>query len=244
MNNIPAVTKNLIIINILIFFGNIVAARYGISLDRYLSLHFFLSDYFNPAQLFSYMFMHEGFSHLFFNMFALFMFGPVLEQTFGRQRYLSYYLICGIGAGIVQELVTGIHFFVLESGMSPDAIGHVLSDGVTTWQRHMNFADPNMAALNAVLNTSTVGASGAIFGVLLAFGMLYPNSQMFVFPLPMPVRAKYFVVGYALLELFLGLRNSVSDNVAHFAHLGGMLFGFIMIVYWRRKGRRHGSNNF
>lgn len=244
MFNLPVVTKNLIIINILVFLGDIVAAKYGISLDQYLGLHFVMSDFFNVFQPFTYMFMHGGFSHLFFNMFALFMFGPVLEQTWGGQKYLFYYLACGVGAGIVQEFAIGVHFYYLQAGMPAEAIEIVMREGGNIWSQYKNFSDLNMGALNMALNTTTVGASGAIYGILLAFGMLFPNTQMFVFPLPMPIKAKYFVIGYALLELYLGISNNVSDNVAHFAHLGGMLFGFIMIVYWRKKGRWHGTNNF
>lgn len=244
MYNLPAVTKNLIIINILMFFGELVAAKYGISLDQYLGLHFVLSEYFNIFQPLTYMFMHGGLSHLFFNMFALFMFGSVLEQTWGGRKYLFYYLACGVGAGIVQEFAIGAHFYYLQAGMPAEAIEVVLREGGNILLQHKNFSDLNMGALNMALNTTTVGASGAIYGILLAFGMLFPNTQMFVFPLPMPIKAKYFVIGYALLELYLGISNNVSDNVAHFAHLGGMLFGFIMIVYWRKKGRWHGTNNF
>ena len=182
MNSIPTVTKNLLIINVLCFFGGVVAMKYGIDLNDLLGLHFFMASDFNPAQLITYMFMHGGFQHIFFNMFALWMFGRTLEQVWGPKRFLSYYMVCGIGAGLM----------------------------------------------------TTVGASGAIYGILLAFGMLFPNSQMFVFPIPFPVKAKYFVMGYAALEIFLGLGAS-TDGVAHFAHLGGMIFGFILIMYWRKK---------
>lgn len=216
MNNLPTVTKNLLIINVLCFLGMFVAERYGIDINHLLGLHFFLASDFNIGQLVSYMFMHANFSHIFFNMFALWMFGRVLEQVWGPKRFLTYYIVCGIGAGLVQELVWGMEYvFVWSNFASVDTgIGIISMEGF----------------LNEL---TTVGASGAVYGILLAFGMLFPNSQMFVFPIPMPIKAKYFVIGYAVLELFLGLGG--SDGVAHFAHLGGMLFGLILILYWRKK---------
>lgn len=240
MNNIPTVTKNLLIINVLMFLGTIVAQSYGIDLNEYLGLHFILAGNFNAAQLITYMFMHGGFTHLFFNMFAVWMFGRILEQVWGPRRFLFYYLLCGIGAGLIQELVTGIRYITLESGMSPEAIEGVFNEGAKALSRNMNFVDPAMANLNLTLNASTVGASGAVYAILLGFGMLFPNQPMFIFPLPFPIKAKYFVMGYALIELWSGFANNPSDNVAHFAHLGGMIFGFILIMYWRRKNRRNG----
>lgn len=216
MNNIPAVTKNLLIINALCFFGAIVGERYGINVNNWLGLHFFLAPDFNPAQLITYMFMHANFQHIFFNMFAVWMFGRVLEQVWGPKRFLFYYILCGIGAGLIQEAVLYMEYVVnfsqyLESETEAEAI--FVTEFLNRW--------------------ITVGASGAVYAILLAFGMLFPNSQMFVFPIPMPIKAKYFVIGYAVLELFLGL--SGGDGVAHFAHLGGMLFGLILILYWRKK---------
>lgn len=240
MNTIPTVTKNLLIINVLAFFGTVVAESYGIDMGAYLGLHFVLSDRFNTAQLFTYMFMHGGFTHLFFNMFAVWMFGRILEQVWGPKRFLTYYLVCGIGAGLIQEAVTGLRYLGTEQGMSPAAIAAVWEQGAQALRQGMNFVDPAMANLNAILNGSTVGASGAVYGILLAFGMLFPNQQMFVFPLPFPIKAKYFVIGYALIELSAGVANRSSDNVAHFAHLGGMIFGFLLIMYWRKKNRGNG----
>ena len=244
MNSIPTLTKNLLIVNVLLFLGSVVAERYGLSLDTYLGLHFLLSDHFNAAQLFTYQFMHGGFEHLFFNMFALFMFGRVLEQVWGPRRFLFYYVACGIGAGLVQEVVSGLHYYLLQSGMDDQMVAVVMAQGSDALSQHMNFTNPEMANLNLVLNSTTVGASGAIYGILLAFGMLFPNSEMFVFPIPVPVRAKYFVIGYAVLELVLGLSNNVGDHVAHFAHLGGMLFGWLILVYWKKKANHDGYSSF
>lgn len=216
MNSLPAVTKNLLIINVLCFFGAFVAQRYGVDFNHLLGLHFFLASDFNLGQLISYMFMHANFQHLFFNMFAVWMFGRVLEQVWGPKRFLTYYLICGIGAGLIQELVQYVEYATVLS----DYQSVRTELGVIPMQLYLN-------------ELNTVGASGAVFGILLAFGMLFPNSEMFVFPIPMPIKAKFFVIGYAVLEFFLGV--SGGGNVAHFAHLGGMLFGLLMIIYWRKK---------
>lgn len=240
MNNIPPVTKNLLIINTLFFLGMIVAESYQIDLNRYLGLHFVLSEQFNTAQFFTYMFMHGGFSHLFFNMFAVWMFGRILEQVWGPKRFLFYYLLCGIGAGIIQELVTGISYFSLQANIPAETLAQVQQEGYKYLQQGMNYVDPTLGSLNATLNGFTVGASGAVYAILLAFGMIFPNEPMFIFPLPIPIKAKYFVIGYALIELFSGLSNNPGDNVAHFAHLGGMIFGFLLIIYWRKKNRENG----
>lgn len=216
MNSLPTVTKNLLIINVLCFFGMVVAQRYGVDLNHLLGLHFFLASDFNLGQLISYMFMHADFQHIFFNMFAVWMFGRVLEQVWGPKRFLTYYLVCGIGAGLMQELVQYIEYEAVISNYQAVDMGM------------------GIVAVETFINSwNTVGASGAVFGILLAFGMLFPNSEMFVFPIPMPIKAKYFVIGYAVLEFFLGVAG--GGNVAHFAHLGGMLFGFFMIIYWRKK---------
>ena len=216
MNNMPTVTKNLLIINVLCFFGYVVAKRYGIDLNDMLGLHFFLASDFNPAQLITYMFMHANFQHIFFNMFAVWMFGRTLEHVWGPKRFLCYYILCGIGAGLIQEAVQYIDY----------AINLSQYDRVNT--------GISIISMDEYLNLiTTVGASGAVYAILLAFGMMFPNSPLFIFPLPMPVKAKYFVIGYAVLELLLGI--SGGDGVAHFAHLGGMLFGVILIIYWRKK---------
>lgn len=238
MNQIPTVTKNLLIINVLMYFGTIVADKYGIDLAQYLGLHFVLSDHFNLAQLFTYMFMHSGFTHLFFNMFALWMFGRVLEQVWGPKRFLTYYIVCGVGAGVIQEFVVAIQYYLATSGMPAEAIDIVLREGGNALMQGKNFVNTDMAGLNFIVNGLTVGASGAIYGILLGFGLLFPNEKMFVFPLPFPIPAKYFVIGYAFIELFLGMANNPTDNVAHFAHLGGMIFGYILIMYWRNQIRR------
>jgi membrane associated rhomboid family serine protease len=171
-------------------------------------------------------------------MFALWMFGRILEQVWGPKRFLTFYLVCGVGAGLIQELVVGIQYFITTSGMPAEAVDVVLREGAAALQQGKNFVNPDLASLNFIVNGLTVGASGAIYGILLGFGMLFPNEKMFVFPLPFPIPAKYFVAGYALIEFFSGMANNPGDNVAHFAHLGGMIFGFILIMYWRNQNRR------
>ena len=223
MNNLPPVTKNLLIINVLCYFGYIVAQKYGIDLNDTLGLHFFLASDFNLAQLVTYMFMHANFQHIFFNMFAVWMFGRTLEHVLGAKRFLTYYMICGIGAGLVQELVQYIQYAM--------ELSHY--ENVNTGLAIIPMAE----FLNMM---TTVGASGAVYGILLAFGMLFPESKMFVFPIPFPIKAKFFVIGYAVIELFAGFGSS-GDGVAHFAHLGGMIFGFLLIMYWRKKNRNNGQ---
>ena len=209
------------------FLATIVAQRYNIDLARYLGLHFFLASDFNIAQLFTYMFMHGGFGHLFFNMFAVWMFGRTLETVWGPRRFLLFYIVCGIGAGLIQELVQYIEY-------------------ATTLAQYQQVQVPwGVIPMSEYLNMmNTVGASGAVYGILLGFGMLFPNTPLFIFPLPMPIKAKYFVIGYAVIELFSGISNNPNDNVAHFAHLGGMIFGFIMIMYWKKKSKRNGTYNY
>lgn len=220
MNNMPPITKNLIIINLLMFFATIVAERWGININYELGLHFFLSEKFNVTQLFTYMFLHGGIGHIFFNMFALWMFGRILENVWGPKRFLLFYIVCGIGAGIVQEVVQYIY----------------INQDLAVIAQHYGGEVANQAKSQVYSSLAyTVGASGAIYGILLAFGMLFPNERLFIIPFPFPIKAKYFVVGYAAIELFTGLSNNPNDNVAHFAHLGGMLFGLILILYWKKK---------
>ena len=217
MNHLPTITKNLLIINVLCFFGAIVAQKYGMDLNQTLGLHFFLASDFNVAQLVSYMFLHANFEHLFFNMFAVWMFGSTLELVWGPKRFLTYYVVCGIGAGLVQELVQYIEYVsVLQDFRNVD-----IGTAIIPMSEYLNLMN-------------TVGASGAVYGILLAFGMLFPNTQMFVFPIPVPIKAKYFVIGYAVIELFLGIGRT-ADGIAHFAHLGGMIFGLLLIIYWKKK---------
>jgi len=269
LGSITPVVKNLLIINALVFFASVIfQSSFGIDINGIAGMHFFLSEKFNPVQLVTYMFLHANLSHIFFNMFAVFMFGRVLEQVWGPKRFLIYYMVTGIGAGILQQIVQyielkpfldAVDFYMqnpshddlvvlLKQYLHPASIEMARNMQVfTRTYDQMASSDPQGALqlsldfvrqfridyLNAFV---TIGASGAVFGILLAFGMLFPNTVlMLLFP-PIPIKAKYFVMIYGVLELFYGIGNFRSDNVAHWAHLGGMLFGFFMIRYWRKKG--------
>ena len=226
-------------INVLMFLALLVAEKQGVDLNSVLGLHLFASEGFQPYQLVTYMFMHASVTHLFFNMFALYMFGRTLEYMWGAKRFLVYYLVAGIGAALVQETFGMVRYHEALDGMSPLDVELVLSRGFDALREGKNFVNPQLAHLNVVLNSTTVGASGAIYAILLGFGMLFPEERMFVFPVPFPIKAKYFVMGYVVIELYLGVSGS-ADGVAHFAHLGGMLFGFILIFFWRNKGKIRG----
>jgi membrane associated rhomboid family serine protease len=212
--------------------GTFVLDKTGINLYTYLGLHFPLSDKFRLHQIFTHMFMHADITHLFFNMFALYMFGRVLESVWGPKRFLIFYLVTGIGAAFLHSAVNFIEYYSVTSKLSVEEIAYVKEIGYGIWSEGKNFSEVLPAKLNEILNTPTVGASGAVFGILLGFGMLFPNTQlMLLFP-PIPIKAKYFVIGYGVIELYLGLRG--GGNVAHFAHLGGMIFGYFMIKYWNK----------
>lgn len=235
MNNIPTITKNLLIVNVVVFLATYLFRNMGVDLNNVLGLHFFLAPDFHIYQLFTYMFAHGGFSHIFFNMFALWMFGCIVERTWGPKKFLTYYIVCGVGAGLFQELAQFAQFYFIASEQLPHF----------TLAQTMKVANANAAFLNL---WTTVGASGAVYGILLAFGMLYPEERIFIFPLPVPIKAKWFVMGYAAIELFMAY-SSTGDGVAHLAHLGGMVFGFFLIRYWRRHpdirySRRSGQQLF
>lgn len=202
-------------------------------------LHYITSQGFGFWQLFTYMFIHANFTHLFFNMWALLMFGYAVEQVLGSKRFLFYYFSCGIGAAIVQMVVFAVMIHNVASGMDHVQYGYVMQNGWELMKEGYNFSQPAMGELNGLINGTTVGASGAIFGILLAVGMMFPNNEMYIMFVPYPIKAKWMVIGYGLLEIFLGV-VSPSDGVAHFAHLGGMLFGFVMLWYWRRQYRQNG----
>lgn len=226
MNNIPPITKRLLIINVVVF----LLSQLIPSMNEYLALHYLQASHFYAYQFVTYMFMHGGFTHLFFNMFALWMFGMVMERTWGSQRFLLYYMVCGIGAGICQELTQFVEVYNIVSAQVANPLNYML---------HLAENDPTApATLNA---WCTVGASGSIYGILLAFGMTYPNERMFIIPIPFPIKAKWMVMGYALIEVFSAL-GSRGDGIAHVAHLGGMLFGFFLIRYWRHIAEQQRSH--
>ncbi|OAV69430.1 Rhomboid protease AarA [Bacteroidales bacterium Barb6XT] len=220
LDSIPPVTKNLLFINFLFWVASLALPKAGIDLTNLLGLHFPGAKDFHVFQFVSYMFMHDThtFSHVLFNMFAVFMFGRVIESVWGAKRFIIFYLVTGIGAAVVQEL-TWLQYIYSFASSNGTTIGEIIA------------YDPT---LNQMI---TVGASGAVFGILLAFGMMFPNADIYIMFIPVPVKAKYAVVGYGVIELFLGVSGFAGD-VAHFAHLGGMLFGYIMIRYWRT-GKPH-----
>ena len=234
MNNIPTMTKNLLIVNVLAFIATYVLERSGIDLTSMFGLHFFLASDFRFYQFITYMFLHGGFTHILFNMFALWMFGSVIERVWGPKKFLFYYIVCGVGAGIIQEVVQYADYSI--QGMA--AYQYVNAGGV-------------QMTTDAYINLwTTIGASGAVYGILLAFGMIFPNERLFIIPFPFPIKAKWLIAGYIAIELFSAM-SGPGDGVAHMAHLGGMLFGFLLIRYWRnhpdssqRFGRSQGQEFF
>lgn len=223
LQNTPTVVKNLILINILFFAGSeLLGHEQAITMfaGTYPG-----SPFFKPWHIITHMFMHGGFGHLFFNMFALYMFGGQLERLWGPQRFLNYYIISGLGGFFLHEFFIGLDLYNSYGTFFP-AREQIVS----------SFASSRDAV--AIIESTygrVVGASGAVFGILLAFGMLFPNTKlMLLFP-PIPIKAKYFVIGYGIIELSLALDNSTGDNVAHFAHLGGMLFGYMLLKRWQKE---------
>lgn len=231
---LPPVVKNIILINAIMLLADWAAKSvFGTELTSLLGLYFPKSESFMPLQIITHMFMHGGFMHLFFNMFALYMFGGILENIWGPKRFFIYYMVCGLGAAFVHETVIMFQYNKLMNLLSPEQVQMVISDGASYINEGKLFTNEAMKDLQVLLNVPTVGASGAVFGILLAFGVLFPNTQlMLLFP-PIPIKAKYFVIGYGAIELYLALTQPGS-NIAHAAHLGGMLFGYILLRYWRK----------
>jgi len=270
---LPPVVKNLLIINGLMFFATVVLEdKFGLELTRYLGLHFLTSQYFAPHQYITHLFMHGNTMHVFSNMFALWMFGNVLENVWGGKRFLIYYLITGIGAAIIHTGFTWYDIHTMQEQVnlflentSPVDFkllvtkyqGYLRADDITvlneflgSWSMTPN--NPQMIReahdfANELLirksDIPTVGASGAVFGVLLAFGMLFPNTIIYLY-FALPIKAKWFVMLYGLFELYSGIQNNPGDNVAHFAHLGGMLFGYLLIRSWNKKRYQNLGDNY
>ena len=186
-----------------------------------------------PVQILTYMFLHGGIWHLFFNMYALYIFGQVLENVWGSKRFLTYYLVCGLGAAFIHEGVIALEYNKLVKMLSPDQLQQVINEGSSLLLSGKVYSNRYMQDLQILLNTPTVGASGAVFGILLAFGMLFPNTQLMLLIPPIPIKAKWFVLLYGVLELYLAI-SQPGSNIAHAAHLGGMFFGFLLIKYWQK----------
>ena len=223
--SIPPVIKNLVIVNALVFFAQQIFGDtpFG-TINNLFALHDVRSEFFRPHQVITHMFMHGGVAHLLFNMLALWMFGSILENVWGSKRFLIFYILCGLGAAF-------LHLGVLYVEMA---------DKFALYNQYVGrVADTEaLENLRAYLNSPTVGASGAVFGCLAAFGYLFPNSVIYLYFF-IPMKAKWFVILYAGLELWLGVKNSAGDNVAHWAHLGGALVGFLLVLYWNKRNRRN-----
>jgi len=266
MNRISIVVKNLLIINVLFFLATyVLGSQFNFDLTKYLALYYPGSEHFRPYQFVTHMFMHAGFpniAHIFFNMYALWLFGTAIENVWGSQRFLFYYLFTGLGAAALHTLVN----YIIFSGMAADitafinspspelfkqfveahknSFNHSVYDFINKWSmspgnsEYVAIALENMRHVyQTTINIPTVGASGAVFGILLAFGMMYPNTQLMLLIPPIPIKAKWLVIGYGALELFLGF-SQPGSNIAHFAHVGGMLFGFILIKYWIAQAKK------
>jgi membrane associated rhomboid family serine protease len=253
-NILPPVVKNLLIINAILYLAyEVFKRRFNIDLDDLLGLHYPSSPKYHWYQFFTYMFMHAGLEHIFFNMFALWTFGYVLENFWGPQRFLVYYLVTGLGAALVQVIYTYYQLHIIDAAIAsldPEAYlalakKYYTGEEAIRIYEAMKTIPPIPGAMNVAVNeltayrffvegVSTVGASGAVFGILLAFGMLFPNTELMMLFFPIPIKAKYFVILYGAIELFSGVYQAEGDFVAHFAHLGGMLFGFILIKIWQK----------
>ncbi|MFC2102294.1 rhomboid family intramembrane serine protease [Bacteroidota bacterium] len=260
---LPPVVKNLLIINGLFYLATLsFESAFGIDLVRFLGLHYIQSEYFQPYQFVTYMFLHANFGHILWNMFALWMFGYLLENVWGSKRFLTYYMITGIGAAVIQMLVNWWNFSSIQheamlfaNQPTLDAFVLLVKDNFPNYYEYHEvirnfiaewtlnpesqaYAGQSVDYVNQLIqlqmNVPTIGASGAVYGILLAFGMMFPNMLVYVYFL-FPIKAKWIVILYGALEVFSGISNNPSDNVAHFAHLGGMIFGFFMIYYWRKK---------
>jgi len=222
--NIPPVVKNLLIINIIFFIGTYTIGRYIPNIIEFLPAYYFNNPKFRMWEIITYMFMHGGFAHIFFNMFALFSFGPILEYTMGSKKFFNLYFICGIGGIICHMLVLAYEVHAITGAFS------IANSQVEA--TYFQYGD-QAQKLYSAYNGQIVGASGAIFGLLIAFGMLFPNMELMIMFIPVPIKAKYIIPVYVVVELFLGVKQFSGDSVAHFAHLGGALIGYIMVKVWR-----------
>ncbi|UOG76045.1 rhomboid family intramembrane serine protease [Hymenobacter tibetensis] len=265
MFRLTPTVRTLLIINVLVFF---LQSQFGAQVDVLGALYPFSSIYFKPWQFVTYMFMHSGFGHLLSNMLGLVFIGASLEDVWGPKRFLTYWLICGIGAGVLYQGVrtyeiqqmnadriefrenpSGVAFVDFFSQHFPAYEQSAKSMGVSLDRNPGNASMIDQAAdaiddayqsLLASPNAGMLGASGALFGVLFAFGFLFPQQTLIIFPIPIPIKAWLFVFLYTAYELYSGLHRTPGDNVAHFAHLGGMLIGFIVLKIWQRNGTHFG----
>ena len=229
-SNMQPVVKNLLIINVLFFFATFVFERQGIDLGSYLGLYYIDSPKFQPYQLATHFFMHASVGHIFFNMFALVMFGNLLERVWGAKRFLFFYMATALGAALLYQIVQGIEVFNETQSFFPNAkrindLYTVRADGI--------YGPPEYIKSYLNLNIPVVGASGAVYGLLMAVALLFPNTEVLLY-FAIPVKMKWLALGLGIIALYSGIQDNPGDSVAHFAHLGGMLFGFILIKIWQR----------
>jgi len=249
---LPTIIKNLLIINVLVFIAQSTIGNGNTFFEDNFALHTWQSGLFKPWQFFTYMFLHGGIDHILFNMFALWMFGSILENLWGPKRFIIFYLVCGLGAALCHMIVlyfqnqTMIEHFDVINASAGNSIAQIndfiakYGDGLTTTSGAPIpiTVDGAHAVMNANLDIPTLGASGAIFGCLAAFGYLFPNNYIYLYFF-FPIKAKWFVLGYAAVELYMAVKSSAGDGVAHVAHLGGALVGIILVYYWNKKNRRN-----
>lgn len=234
--NIPPVVKNLLIINAIFFFATWMFEQQGFRLSEYLGAHYFDSPKFRIWQPITYMFMHGDFMHLFFNMFGLFMFGGILEHKWGPKRFINFYFITGLGALALQWLVQGVEIYQITGSFLNKNEPFIEALANREYNTAI-FSTSDATTLYSNYFFPMVGASGAVFGIMTAFAVLYPNMELMLMFIPFPVKAKYFIPIYIVIELFLGVARIPGDSIAHFAHLGGALIGFILVKIWKDKDR-------
>ncbi len=227
--HLPVVTKNIIIINVIVFLAKLALSTRGINLDDYLGLHNHLAPNFKPHQFITYIFMHGDFSHILFNMLGVYIFGQVLEQVWGPRRYLVFYILTGLGAALAQYVIMHFEIRDILDKINAEMVNNHYSVKATAELIELK----DMVLRRKVI----VGASGSLFGLLGAFGMLFPNRELYLYFL-FPIKAKWLVIAYGAFEIFSGWRNDPNDNVAHFAHIGGLLVGIILVLIWRRDRER------
>jgi membrane associated rhomboid family serine protease len=265
---LPFVIKNLIIINVIVFIASgVLQNQLGINVTDYLGLHYYKSELFKPHQFISYMFMHGSWMHIIMNMFALWMFGNALENVWGPKRFLFFYLVTGIGAALIYMLYQWYNIHQVEEAVAlysnaPSAIDFsgllnkyfplALNDPqiisfINSWseagKNEGAYIHESLIFVNDIVgqikNTPTVGASGSVYGVLVGFGMLFPNTVLYFILLPVPLKAKYVVSAYIVIEVYYAIQNNPGDNVAHLAHLGGVIFAYFLIKIWNKNNREH-----
>jgi membrane associated rhomboid family serine protease len=232
--NIPVITKNLLIINVLFFIATLLLQTRGIDLKQMFGMHYPSSQFFEPYQIITHFFMHADFMHIFFNMFGLVIMGSHLERFWGEKRYLIFYLITAIGAAFLYAVIQGFEIYAATGEIFPgmeiinlERIGNGISYNI-------NPSLPGYDSVSRIYLSNSLGASGAIYGLITAFAVLFPNTEfMLLFP-PIPLKAKWLAIGLGVIALYSGFQNNPGDSVAHFAHLGGMLFGFILVRIWQR----------